>query len=69
MMPEHEPYHISPSLLSAELFAPLLSFISRTGIAILGSGCGVLGWEREGGGDDKADGKEEDFREDFYRFL
>lgn len=60
---------MSPILLSAELFTPLLSFISRTGTAMLGHGRGVLGWEREGNEDGKADGKEEDLREEFHRFL
>ena len=71
MIPEHElpKYHISPTLLSAELFTPLLSFISSTGTAMLGYGGGVFGWDREGRDDSKADGKEEGFSEDFSRFL
>ena len=73
MIPEHElPRYLPlPISLSAELFTPLLSFMSRTGIAMLGHGCGVWGWEGEGGGgeDGKAGGKEENYCEDFHRFL
>ena len=35
---------------------------------MLGHGRGVLGWDRQGREDDKADGKEQDFREDFSKF-
>ena len=56
-------------MLSAELFTPVFSFISRTGTAMLGHGGGVFGWERKGREDGEADGKEQDFLEDFFRFL
>ena len=43
--------------------------MSKAGIALLGYGYGVLGWEREGSEHSNADGKEEDCHDDFYRFL